>query len=121
MTMAWLSAHLCPLDCQHLAFLLFNSPSLATVYFCPSLRQLSYCGTAQKRERKESESVGCCTIMWLILTSLLPVCTAKVTHIMDAVKAFNFSNRGCVYICICIIFVYISILYLHLSPGCLPP
>ena len=35
MTMAWSSAHLCPLDCQHLAFLLFNSPQSCNSLFQP--------------------------------------------------------------------------------------
>ena len=87
--------------------------SLATVYFNPSLRQLSYCGTAQKKERKESESVGCA--MWLILTSLLSVCTAKVTPIMDAVKAFKLFNRGCVYICPQVAFIFPQAAFIFLS------
>merc|ERR1712037_38211 len=65
------------------------------VYFCPSLRQMSYCGTSQKRERKESESVGCCTIMWLILTSLFPVCTAKVAFPHDSALGSDRCESSC--------------------------
>ena len=69
---------------------------------------------ANKKLGKESKSVDC-TMMWLILTSLLPVGTAKVTHIMDAVKAFNFSNRGCVYICPQVAFIFPQAAFIFLS------
>ena len=69
---------------------------------------------ANKKLGKESKSVDC-TMMWLILTSLLPVCTAKVTHIMDAVKAFTLSNQGCVYISIQVAFIFPQAAFIFLS------
>ena len=96
MTLAWLSAHLRPLDCQQLTYLLFCAPESWNSLCPPELRG--------KTNNKKSAKAGIhpdCWLHYVADTDIAPPHRHNQGHFHGCSESLNFNSRLSLYTYIC--------------------